>query len=88
MAEEPVEEVRVKSEKPKKERHKSECYMVKIDNTWFLAKGDWTEYPTFANKFSKARVAQAEADAEKARFTDKHIRVVRAKQVITIEEIE
>lgn len=89
MSDEPENEPPVKPAEPKKRRtFRSECYMVAVDEAWFLSKDDWTEQPNFGKKYSKPRAANSDADAERERYPGKHIRVVRAKQTITIEEIE
>ena len=79
--------VKASDDRKKPRIYKSECYMVAIDDIWFLAKDDWTEHPTFGKKYSRAKVADGNADDEQSRHPNKKIRIVKAVQTIKIYEI-
>ena len=88
MNDEPEQPMPAPPEKKRGRSYKSEAYMVAIDQAWFLSKDDWTEQPSFGKKYSRAKLADTDAEAERNRHPSKHIRVVKVKQTITVYEIE
>lgn len=70
--------------------YESDCFVVAVDNVWFLPRGDddWCDHPAFAQKFGKLRMANARAADEQERHQNRKIRVCRLRQRFLIEEIE
>jgi len=69
--------------------YESDCFIVAIDDVWFLTRGDddWTDHPAFAQKWGKLRMANAAAAGEQEKHPNKHVRVVKLRQRFLAEEI-
>lgn len=73
---------------PKEARaYESEAYAIAVDDTFFVAREDWTDHPAFAMKFGRARVAAGRAQDEQEKFPTHRVRVIKLRQTFVVEEI-
>lgn len=70
--------------------YESVCYVVAVDDNWFLSRGDddWCDHPSFAQKYGKIRMANARAADEQEKHSNRRIRAVRLHQRFLVEEIK